>query len=329
MKDLFKKMEGMDMCGKAAEVYLYASPRLEEIDKNLDGPEAVEKLHGFYGQISEIESLLNIAEDIVVNFSVREYEKIEDKLYNDYYAQIDLLKRHEILDEAGKQYQADYGRHAGQKFVLPDIREVFGINNRRIYWHYKKMEAAGLQPKLQLTPIGYKIDTLIKKTWPKGGGRSFGGFFSEGILRYEPNSIDLSPDGTRLDFKGGKSKNRWIEEHRGWLVELVPAEPFSVYDKSKRTLPQYLAKSAQDMSNKILKPMTVEGFLIQQLNQSSRGERADQTRDILLGAYIPKQPSLLWACVSAGRENVSLEIDDYIDSWPVIQSRGAADIALR
>lgn len=330
MKEILKKIVGMDLCEAFAEVYQYVVVELDKLDQQLDNPAAVGNLGAFYDEVSKIEVLLNVLQDNVINFSLKEYERIEGKLYEDYYAQIGLLAKYLILDETGKSYQADYGRHAGQKFAMPDIREVFSGHNRRIYWFYKRMEAAGLQPRLQLTPIGYKIDTLVRKIWPDRSAVSFGGFFSEGILRYQPDSVSISPDRPdHLEIRGGLSKNQWVAQHKGWIVELVPTRSVYVYDNNGQdSVQKYVRDSLGDMQRQLLKPMTVETFLISKLSERDSKSRSEEfTSDLLLGAFIPKQPMLLGA-TGGGKKMLCLELEHY-EYWRKLACRvnGTANIA--
>ncbi|MBD3331171.1 hypothetical protein GF354_06655 [Candidatus Peregrinibacteria bacterium] len=194
-----------------------------------DADTALSLVHGLLreGQRDEVFRVLEESSPEVRGEIIRSVEELKDleKLRADYNECGEILTEFEILKEGETSYVSDYRETAGIEYEMPSWEEVFMSITREQLQLYRQMEEEGLEPKLQLTPIGLNIRTLASKiddhrTMPNQIGTYIWNGINDEELKYEPDSYDAS-DPTILKTNGGKSKGEWIKENRGWLIDIV------------------------------------------------------------------------------------------------------------
>jgi len=137
------------------------------------------------------------------------------------------------------QYIADYDgtNEAGGKgqdlrnkvYMMPTLEEVLDLMNPKETQQYRQMLKKNLEPKLQITPLAYNIDTLTKKIDDKNGKISvlnrettFENEIHGNEFLYDFETLRSTDNGRKLTVTGGKSKSSFIQENNGWLIEIIP-----------------------------------------------------------------------------------------------------------
>ena len=131
-----------------------------------------------------------------------------------------------------------------EKFEMPSFEEILKRLTSNEIRLYNEMQKAGLEPKLQLTPIAKTIRSLGEVINGGEGGiavRILKINVWDGIkdeeLKYQPDSFEAVENGKKLKITGGKSKSAWIRENDGWLIEIVATKTELVADDDKKTRP--------------------------------------------------------------------------------------------
>lgn len=175
-------------------------------------------------------------ERIALNMSeLTRLKEVMKSLAGDYENQLELLVENNVLEKGKTRYISDYNGaeekggegndFRGHSFEIPKLNEIFGWLTADQIELYKEMEKEGLEPKLQLTPIGLNIRTLASKidehqTMPNQNKIYINDKIIDAKLKYAPTGYDAS-EPEKLKTKGGKSKSEYIQENKGWLIDIV------------------------------------------------------------------------------------------------------------
>lgn len=257
------------------------------------------------------------------DLSAAEAKRIKQTLEKDYDDSIQTMTFYDLLNPDGRTYTADYAEFTGQKFPLPTKSEILSRLTPKNLKLYQKMEIQGLQPKLQITPIAFKIRTLAQKLDAKKAGMENTGntYICEEIkdeeLQYAPTSIKASPDGQEIQITGGLTKSQWIRKNAGLLIDIVPLKPeMSVDPKIQNakdgTTINYNAFLAEKYAAETKKagftPMSYESYLLAQMQAIKAGAPLESINYSLLLDSNLKPPQHL-ACAGWNGVNVSLDKD--------------------
>lgn len=146
------------------------------------------------------------------------------------------------LERPGQYYYlADYDgsleakpakNFTGERFDMPTLAECFQSFTLNQAKQYQEMQKAGKEPKLRLTPLGYKTNTLAAAidSRMKGTGKGEIAILTEETflidiidheLVYEPEDIEAVNDDTEVKITGGKALSELIIQNSGWKIEFL------------------------------------------------------------------------------------------------------------
>jgi len=212
-----------------------------------------------------------------------ELEGFKLKMGIDYRDSVDILREFGVLAEGETSYQSDVEgldvdeNGKPQRFEMPTMAEVMSWLTEKDLALYQSMEKEGLEPKLQLTPIGRSIRSLgsaIDQHLTMEGQEEtyiWNGINDEELI-YEPEGYDAS-NPNQLVKIGGMSKKEWVLKNKGWLVEIVAtkqdleADPAIQKDPQGqvRTVAQQTALYADKLKQEGRKGLTFESYLAAQM----------------------------------------------------------------
>ncbi len=213
-------------------------------------------------------------------------------------------------------YKADYdGSHeegntgenfTGQSFEAPTIQEVLTQLTTLQIELIKEMEAAGEEPRLQLTPLALNIRTLTGKLDAKkseiGEPLADDTFVWDEIkdeeLLYEASSFKASQDGKELHITNGLTKSQYIKKYKGWAIEIVATKQ-NLEDTKEGTNARKTEKYMQEFIPKGYRGLTYESYLsaqMQRLKTDPAKPLDKNTFTILPDSGLTEQQNIVGAC---------------------------------
>ncbi|MBD3327863.1 hypothetical protein GF340_01010 [Candidatus Peregrinibacteria bacterium] len=214
-------------------------------------------------------------------------EALKESLERAHAEELEKWQWYGVLEtnENGKlKYTADYdGTHeknnqgenfTGQSFEVPTISEVLTQLTPEQIELIKAMEAAGEEPRLQLTPLALNIRTLAGKLDVKK--EAIGEPFTEDTyvwdeikdaeLIYEAASFQASEDGKELHTTNGLTKSQYINKYGGWAIEIVATKQ-NLTDTKEGTNAQKTEKYMEEAIQKGYRGLTYESYLSAQMQR--------------------------------------------------------------
>lgn len=198
-----------------------------------------------------------------------ELEGFKLKMGIDYRESVDILREFGVLKEGETSYESDVEgldvdeNGNPQRFEMPTMAEVMSWLTEKDLALYKSMEKEGLEPKLQLTPIGRSIRSLgsaIDQHLTMEGQEET--YIWNGIndaeLIYEPEGYDAS-NPNQLVKIGGMSNKEWVLKNKGWLVEIVATKQHLEADPAIQKDPQGQVRTAAQQTALYTEKLKQEG----------------------------------------------------------------------
>jgi len=183
--------------------------------------------------IKEVERTREAVEQEIHIVSLSDLERVLIQMALDYKRQISVLREYGVLNEGTHSYISDYDGLNGNEYEIPTYEQILEWLTPEQIEEYCAMQKEGLCPRLQCTPIGYKIDTLIRKIEsyapldnmrktidPFVYGRGILEADEESFL-YDPHYYKYMSNPLVLSPVGSQSKFDLIIKNRGWLVDIV------------------------------------------------------------------------------------------------------------
>jgi len=211
-------------------------------------------------------------------------ETIKTSLEKDYQEQQEIFAFYDLIKPGETSYHSDYAETAGESYKMPTMEEIFNWLTADQIKLYKEMEKEGLEPKLQLTPIGLNIRTLASKidgnkTMPNQTDTFISDKAIDATLKYAPTGYDAS-NPKKLITIGGKTKAEYIRENNGWLVDIVATkqniEPDLDIQKDSagkiRTIAEQISMHNKKMKNEGKTGLSNESYLTAQMRALKEGE---------------------------------------------------------
>jgi hypothetical protein len=314
MKELVKKIAGKKgamRCRPIAEAYLVVQQELAKLEGKISERSEFSLLHERLDQVEEVldecfVSLIQLEKSEVSLFkeaglSLSEYLRLKEKLNEDYdQAKIDLNALNALWSTNGKdwQYAGDFlpqdNRFAedgkSNNWILPTIKEVIGGLKPEQLRMYLEMEKWGVEPKLQITPIDLKLDTL--KTLLLTGAEDYGYStvldeikippdIDEKELQYDVKNL-TNPRGHQIELEGGVLKWPWIGGHRGFLFDIVSTKQWVLpelrgkMDSRDFASAQLAAETFKKLSPKGYSFLSYEAYLINRWQEIRRAEKSEE-----------------------------------------------------
>lgn len=326
--------------------------KVAEIGKQLDDIEAIENEFKMSYEECLAVMVKALPPEILKNFQ----DDLDECIISlkDFYG---LLK--ESKNFPGRYYyEADYdgriefgGRgedFTGQRFYLPEVKQIFSWITAKQFYLYEKMKIDGLEPKLQIVPLGFKIDTLMRIlndkvpetvviVLPNNKLK-----LEENYLLYEPENLTASIDGEEIMWDEGKSKSQWIKENQGWQIKIVATKreldgdskiiyeyedpnPKEQSQLDIRTLAQQLVLHWQEMKKQGYSGLSLESTLITQMNLLRNGNFIDKKN---MSAITESLSSNNWiiAVLKWNGPQMSLTMVEAFSSWINLRVRPSINI---
>lgn len=218
-------------------------------------------------------------------------EKIKESLTAEYKKCIEDMKWYELIKEDKERgefyYEADYdgtneedengnqvkGKNfEGHKYKMPKLKDILNKLTVKQIKLIQEMEANGLKPKLQLTPIGYNIKTIAGKLDAKKD--EIGGLFTyetyvwkeklDQELIYEAKSFKASNDGKKKYVKEGLTKSQYIKKYKGWVIDIVATKQ-EMEEEKPGTNAQKTEAFMQEAIQKGYRGLSYESYLLAQM----------------------------------------------------------------
>lgn len=177
--------------------------------------------------------------------SLSEYLRIKERLAQDYEkSKIDLNALGILWSTKGNDWQyhgdflpqdnrfADDGK--SNNWLLPSFEKVVeGLTPEQLKM-FLEMEEWGVEPRLQITPIDLKLETL--QTFLLAGASKFGhsdlldkveimSDVAERDLYYDVKDLN-NVQGDEIQIEGGVLKWPWIGANRGYVLDIVSTKPW-------------------------------------------------------------------------------------------------------
>ncbi len=270
----------------------------EEINRLLDESE------------TRMESLLN--SDIIFLFEKRLAEESDMKLEELRDLKVVLIENWNncrqtmeffgLIAENRGVYLADYdgsrevggeGKNLiGTLYQFPNFGQIF----RRLRPEHLKgfllMLKLGMEPQLQVTPIAYKMETLLSKLRGKKNQsvdnqkkplvrevRKLTSF-NENEHYYDLGEVLITAQKARgtnvsVSFGGSLSKSQWIEVNKGFLVEIVATKPYllaGLKSASGTNAVEMLQLGLSEFKKKGFFPKSLESHLFMLMGQIKAGD---------------------------------------------------------
>ena len=215
-------------------------------------------------------------------------ERLRLQLILDYISQIEIFEFYEVLAPGKTSYTSDYAETEGEEYEMPTMQEIFSYLKPYQIKIYEEMEKDGLEPKLQLTPIGLNIRTLASKidgnkTMPNQTDTFISDKAIDATLKYAPTGYDAS-NPKKLITIGGKTKAEYIRENNGWLVDIVATkqniEPDLDIQKDSagkiRTIAEQISMHNKKMKNEGKTGLSNESYLTAQMRALKNKQPIDK-----------------------------------------------------
>lgn len=254
-------------------------------------------------------------------------ERLRLQLILDYISQIEVFEFYEVLKPGETSYVSDYSETEGKEYEMPTLQEIFSYLKEYQIKLYEEMEKEGLEPKLQLTPIGLNISTLASnidrhKTMPDQTNTFINNIIIDKNLKYAPTVYDAS-NPNKLVTIGGISKAEYIRANKGWLVDIVSTrqdlefDPDIMTDNSgnEYTIAQKTAMYFKKLKEKGMQGLCYESYLTAQMRVLKEGNLLEKDVWIILsdssidkqyfvsGAYWSNDRVLLYSSLAYSRSD--------------------------
>lgn len=329
MNDQTRKYRNELFCQKTADFYQQSLLELadydQQVDQGVDPVELNQILDRFEERLAEFydsaflltaKELKNMME---AGLSLSDYLKIREDLENDYNVNQATLEFFNLIDQR-KHYRADYKGSlennsagidfVGKEFQLPEFWEIIKAMTADQLRLYQRMVKDGMAPQLQVTPIAYKVQTLVDKfslkkdlfldeqNKPVLREIRYTQFAQDFDLLYGEN-IQTGVNTLAID-SGGKHKSQWIEAEGGCQVNIVATKPWIHPDVQKVwqekegsfSFGELMARSRKKFLEIGFCGLTLETDLIALMNENRLGTHASRhTRQMLLDVMKPSADS--------------------------------------
>ena len=211
-------------------------------------------------------------------------ERLRLQLILDYISQIEIFEFYEVLAPGKTSYTSDYAETEGEEYEMPTMQEIFSYLKPYQIKIYEEMEKDGLEPKLQLTPIGLNIRTLASKidghkTMPSQLDTFISARIINKNLKYAPTGYDARNQ-NKLKTLGGVSKAQYIKANKGWLIDIVATkkdlqpDPYIQTDDSgtEYTNAQKTEIYFKNLKEKGMQGLCYESDIVAQMRALKEGE---------------------------------------------------------